>query len=88
MLIAVIVSIAILGLALLIRSVAGTAIESRRPFLLIAGFFLVLYGFAAFFVTTQMNAVHASPLRFPELHDALTEFIQEQTEGFFTGSSL
>ncbi len=88
MLLAVAVSIAILGLALLIRSVAGTAIEARRPFLMIVGFFMVLYVFAAAFVTTQLNAVHASPLRIPELHDAVTDFFQEQTEGLFKGSSL
>ncbi len=51
------VALAILGLALLIRSFADkNAIETRNPFFVIVGIFLLLYIGAAIFLSYRMGA--------------------------------
>ncbi len=57
MLINLVIAIAILGLALLIRSCAnGNMVETRNPFLIIVGTFLTLYLGAALFLAYRMGA--------------------------------
>lgn len=54
------IALAVLGLALLIRSFANrNAIETRNPFFVIVGIFLLLYMGAAIFLSYRMGAFSA-----------------------------
>ncbi len=62
MLLNITIALAILGLALLIRSFADkNAIEARNPFFVIVGIFLLLYVGAALFISYRMGALSAEP---------------------------
>lgn len=52
----VIIALAVLGLALLIRSFADQVVELHKPFLIVIGIFLVLYIGAALFISYRAGS--------------------------------
>ncbi|MFA6446938.1 MAG: hypothetical protein WCW31_01630 [Patescibacteria group bacterium] len=57
----VIIALAVLGLALLIRSFAGGAMELHKPFFIVVGIFLVLYIGATILISSRIGNAWGAP---------------------------
>lgn len=63
MLWAILISLAVLGIAYLISELADSAVEPRNTFFLVIGVFLVIYIGAAIFVSYRVKAWSAEKTR-------------------------